>query len=167
MPQFDLHFLTPLTFWSLVSFMILMAILYKYALPAITGILDARQEKIKGDIDQAEKLREDADKILAEYKEKLNYAFQKSEEVVNDAVKKAEEVHQKKLEETLAEKEKILSDARKTIEFEKEKALIEIRTYAVSLTIAATEKLTRKILTDADSTRLAEESIEDVIKTMR
>lgn len=166
MPQFDLHFLTPLTFWSLVSFTILMVILYKYALPAITGILDARQEKIKGDIDQAEKLREDADKILAEYQEKLRYAFQKSEEVVNDAVKKAEEIHQKKIEETQTEKEKILSDARKTIEFEKEKALIEIRTHVVSLTIAATEKLTRKTLTDADSTRLAEESIEDVIKTM-
>lgn len=166
MPQFDLHFLTPLTFWSLVSFTILMVILYKYALPAITGILDARQEKIKGDIDQAEKLREDADKILAEYQEKLRYAFQKSEEVVNDAVKKAEEIHQKKIGETQAEKEKILSDARKTIEFEKEKALIEIRTHVVSLTIAATEKLTRKTLTDADSTRLAEESIEDVIKTM-
>ncbi len=166
MPQFDLHFLTPLTFWSLVSFIILMVILYKYALPAITGILDARQEKIKGDIDQAEKLREDADKILAEYQEKLRYAFQKSEEVVNDAVKKAEVIHQKKIGETQAEKEKILSDARKTIEFEKEKALIEIRTHVVSLTIAATEKLTRKTLTDADSTRLAEESIEDVIKTM-
>ena len=166
MPQFDLHFLTPLTFWSLVSFIILMVILYKYALPAITGILDARQEKIKGDIDQAEKLREDADKILAEYQEKLRYAFQKSEEVVNDAVKKAEEIHQKKIGETQAEKEKILSDARKTIEFEKEKALIEIRTHVVSLTIAATEKLTRKTLTAADSTRLAEESIEDVIKTM-
>ncbi len=166
MPQFDLHFLTPLTFWSMVSFTILMVILYKYALPAITGILDARQEKIKGDIDQAEKLREDADKILAEYQEKLRYAFQKSEEVVNDAVKKAEVIHQKKIEETQAEKEKILSDARKTIEFEKEKALIEIRTHVVSLTIAATEKLTRKTLTAADSTRLAEESIEDVIKTM-
>ncbi|KKM17907.1 hypothetical protein LCGC14_1671030 [marine sediment metagenome] len=166
MPQFDLHFLTPLTFWSMVSFTILMVILYKYALPAITGILDARQEKIKGDIDQAEKLREDADKILAEYQGKLRYAFQKSEEVVNDAVKKAEEIHQKKIEETQAAKEKILSDARKTIEFEKEKALIEIRTHVVSLTIAATEKLTRKTLTAADSTRLAEESIEDVIKTM-
>lgn len=166
MPQFDLHFLTPLTFWTMVSFIILMVILSRYALPAITGILDARQEKIKGDINQAEKLREDAEKILAEYQEKLQYAFQKSEEVVNDAVKKAEEIHQKKLEKTHAEKEKILSDARKTIEFEKDKALIEIRTHAVSLTIAATEKLTRKTLTSADSTRLAEESIADVIKTL-
>ncbi len=166
MPQFDLHFLTPLTFWSIISFVILMAILYKYALPAITEILDSRQKTIIDEIDRAEKLRKDAEKTLAEYQEKLQYAFQKSEEVVNDAVKKAKEIHQKKLYETNAEKEKILSDARKTIEFEKDKALIEIRTHAVSLTIAATEKLTRKTLTDADSTRLAEESIEDVFKTM-
>ncbi|ODS31190.1 MAG: F0F1 ATP synthase B subunit [Candidatus Scalindua rubra] len=167
MPQFDLHFLTPLTFWSIISFIILMAILYKYALPAITEILDSRQKTIIDEIDRAEKLRKDAEKTLAEYQEKLQYAFQKSEEVVNDAVKKAEEIHQKKLYETNAEKEKILSDARKTIEFEKDKALIEIRTHAVYLTIAATEKLTRKTLTDADSIRLAEESIEDVFKTMR
>jgi len=164
MPQFDLHFLTPLIFWSMVSFIILMVILSKYALPAITGILDARQEKIKGDINQAEKLREDAGKVLAEYQEKLQDAFRKSEEVVNDAVNKAQEIHQKKLSETKVEKAKILSDARKTIEIEKDKALKEIRAHVVSLTIAATEKLTRKTLKKADSIRLAEESIKDVLK---
>ncbi len=55
MPQFDLHFLAPLTFWSIISFVILMAILYKYALPAITEILDTRQKTIIDEIDRAEK----------------------------------------------------------------------------------------------------------------
>ena len=164
MPQFDLHFLTPLTFWSLVSFSILMVILYKYALPAITGILDARQEKIKGDIDQAEKLREDAEKKLAEYQEKLQFAFQKSEEVVNDAVKKSEEIHKKKLGQTLAEKEKILSDARKTIDIERKKALAEVRNQVVDLTVYASARLIQKSINHDTAEKLVDDVISEVEK---
>ncbi len=164
MPQFDLHFLTPLTFWSLVSFSILMVILYKYALPAITGILDARQEKIKGDIDQAEKLREDADKVLAEYQEKLQFAFQKSEEVVNDAVKKSEEIHQKKLGQILTEKEKILSDARKTIDIERKKALAEVRNQVVDLTVYASARLIQQSIEHGTAEKLVDEVISEVEK---
>jgi F-type H+-transporting ATPase subunit b len=164
MPQFDLHFLTPLTFWSLVSFSILMVILYKYALPAITGILDARQEKIKGDIDQAEKLREDAEKKLAEYQEKLQFAFQKSEEVVNDAVKKSEEIHQKKLGQILTEKEKILSDARKTIDIERKKALAEVRNQVVDLTVYASARLIQQSIEHGTAEKLVDEVISEVEK---
>ena len=92
MPQFDLHFLAPLTFWSIISFLILMVILYKYALPAITGILDARQEKIKGDIDQAEKLREDAEKLKGEYQRKVIKAEEEAEGKIQAAVVKAKEI---------------------------------------------------------------------------
>jgi len=164
MPQFDLHFLTPLTFWSLVSFSILMVILYKYALPAITGILDARQEKIKGDIDQAEKLREDAEKKLAEYQEKLQFAFQKSEEVVNDAVKKSEEIHQKKLGQILTEKEKILSDARKTIDIERKKALAEVRNQVVDLTVYASARLIQQSINHDTAEKLVDDVISEVEK---
>ena len=162
MPQFDLHFLTPLTFWSIISFSILMAILYKYALLAITGILDARQEKIKGDIDQAEKLREDAEKKLAEYQEKLQFAFQKSEEVVNDAVKKSEEIHQKKLGQILTEKEKILSDARKTIDIERKKALAEVRNQVVDLTVYASARLIQQSINHDTAERLVDDVISEV-----
>ena len=161
MPQFDLHFLTPLTFWSIISFTILMVILYKYALPAITGILDARQEKIKGDIDQAEKLREDAEKKLAEYQEKLQFAFQKSEEVVNDAVKKSEEIHKKKLGQTLAEKEKILSDARKTIDIERKKALAEVRNQVVDLTVYASARLIQQSIGHGTAEKLVDDGISE------
>jgi F-type H+-transporting ATPase subunit b len=141
-----------------------MAILYKYALPAITGILDARQEKIKGDIDQAEKLREDAEKKLAEYQEKLQFAFQKSEEVVNDAVKKSEEIHQKKLGQTLTEKEKILSDARKTIDIERKKALAEVRNQVVDLTVYASARLIQQSINHDTAEKLVDDVISEVEK---
>jgi len=141
-----------------------MVILYKYALPAITGILDARQEKIKGDIDQAEKLREDAEKKLAEYQEKLQFAFQKSEEVVNDAVKKSEEIHKKKLGQTLAEKEKILSDARKTIDIERKKALAEVRNQVVDLTVYASARLIQQSIEHGTAEKLVDEVISEVEK---
>ncbi len=92
MPQFDLHYLTPLTFWSLISFIILMVILYKYALPSITEILDARQEKIKGDIDQAEKLRGDAERLKGEYQRNVIKAEEEAEGKIQAAVVKAKEI---------------------------------------------------------------------------
>ncbi len=160
MPQFDLHFLAPLTFWSIISFLILMVILYKYALPAITGILDARQEKIKGDIDQAEKLREDTERLKEEYQKKVVKADEEAEGKIQAAVVKAKEISDEIVKDAHQAAVDDRAKAQLGIDIERKKALAEVRNQVIDLTILSSSRLIQQ------STRreTAEKLVDDVIK---
>ncbi len=160
MPQFDLHFLAPLTFWSIISFLILMAILYKYALPAITGILDARQEKIKGDIDQAEKLREDAERLKEEYQRKVIKAEEEAEGKIQAAVVKAKEIGDGIVKESHQAAADNRDKAQLGIDIEKKKALAEVRNQVIDLTILSSSRLIQQSM----QRKTAESLVDNVIK---
>ncbi len=160
MPQFDLHYLTPLTFWSLISFIILMVILYKYALPSITEILDARQEKIKGDIDQAEKLRGDAERLKGEYQRNVIKAEEEAEGKIQAAVVKAKEISDQIVKESHQAAADNRAKAQLGIDIERKKALAEIRNQVVDLTILSSSKLIQQSM----QRKTAESLVDDVIK---
>ena len=160
MPQFDLHYLTPLTFWSLISFIILMVILYKYALPSITEILDARQEKIKGDIDQAEKLRGDAERLKGEYQRNVIKAEEEAEGKIQAAVVKAKEISDGIVKESNQAAADNRAKAQLGIDIERKKALAELRNQVVDLTILSSSKLIQQSM----QRKTAESLVDDVIK---
>ena len=160
MPQFDLHYLTPLTFWSLISFIILMVILYKYALPSITEILDARQEKIKGDIDQAEKLRGDAERLKGEYQRNVIKAEEEAEGKIQAAVVKAKEISDGIVKEGNQAAADNRAKAQLGIDIERKKALAELRNQVVDLTILSSSKLIQQSM----QRKTAESLVDDVIK---
>ena len=57
MPQFEPDFFSSLIFWEVISFGILLFVLYKYAFPGILSALEEREKKIKDSLDQAEQHR--------------------------------------------------------------------------------------------------------------
>ena len=61
MPQFESHFFSSLIFWEVVSFGILLFVLYKFAFPGILSALEEREKKIKDSLDQAEMHRSAAE----------------------------------------------------------------------------------------------------------
>jgi F-type H+-transporting ATPase subunit b len=65
LPQFDANYFSSQIFWTIVSFVTLMVLLWKYVIPAITNVLDARNQQIKNDLDGAEQLRTKAEETLA------------------------------------------------------------------------------------------------------
>ena len=85
MPQFDVHFFSSLIFWELVSFGILLWVLYKFAFPPILDALETRERKIRDSIEQAEQNRLTAEQRLAEYEAKLRGAAREAEAVVAEA----------------------------------------------------------------------------------
>ncbi len=164
MPQFDLHFLAPLTFWSIISFLILMVILYKYALPAITEILDARQEKIKGDIDQAEKLREDAERLKGEYQRKVIQAEEEAEGKIQTAVIKAKEISDEIVKEGHQTAADDRAKAQLGIDIERKKALAEVRNQVIDLTILSSSRLIQQSMQRGTAEKLVDEVIKKVGK---
>ncbi len=67
MPQFDTTAFTPQLFWLAVTFGVLFFVLRRFALPRLSRIMEARQERIDADLDKAASVKEEADRVLAEY----------------------------------------------------------------------------------------------------
>ena len=151
-----------LMIWTLLVFGITLVLLARLAFPRITEALDKRQKAIEDSIDSAERTREEADKILAEYRERLQEARGQADEIVQSA-RQMGETHEREAKEQAKE---LASDAaqraQRDIEAATQRALQELRREVADLTIAATEKVTRKTLDSADQKRLVEEALSEL-----
>ena len=164
MPQFDTAFFSSLLFWEVVSFAILLFVLYKYAFPPILGTLEARERKIRETLEQAERQRADAERRLREYETKLRAASEEANAMVAEAKTRAQRVLEENEQRMLADAERIKADATREIDHERRRALSEIRQQAVDLALLAAEKLVERSLTDQDHRRLAEEALSAVAR---
>lgn len=168
MPQFEqVEVFSSLIFWSLLSFGLLFFLLKRYAFPPILEALESREKKIRGDIDSAEKLREEARLIKETLEKELKSAHERASTIVQMATGEAKKIQEKTLEETQAKVRQMQSDVEREMETSRNKLLNEIRSYTAALTIASTEKFLKKALDEKDKKRLAEESIEEVIKEIK
>ena len=95
--------------WTLLVFGATMLLLSKLAFPRISAALGRRQKAIEDSIDTAERTREEADKILAEYRERLKEARTQADEIVQRA-RQAAETHE---QESKGRGQEIIEDAAK------------------------------------------------------
>ena len=168
MPQLtDFSVFSSLIFWSLLSFGVLLIALKKYAFPPILDILEARQKKISSDIQDAEKLKADAQEMKVDYERQLKTAHEKADTIVQLATEEARKNQDKKIKETQAKCQQMKNDAEQEIKMNRGKLLSEIRGFAAELTIASTEKIIRRSLDNDDKKRLVESSIEEVMQEMK
>jgi len=128
--------------------------------------LEMREKKIRSDIEASERLKEEAQEIKRELEETLKAAHGKAETILQLAHDEAKKSQEKSLHETEAKVRQIQKDAEQEILNSRNDLLQEIRSYTAALTIASTEKFLKKSLGDADSKRLVEESIEQVIQEL-
>ncbi len=151
-----------LMIWTLLVFVIGFAVLRRFAFPRIGEALDRRQHAIEESIDAAARTREEADQLLAEYRERLREAREQAEEIVIRA-RKAAEVHEREAgEQARVVRDEMLERTRREIEAETRRAIDEIRAAVADLTILATEKVTRRALSDDDQRRLVEEALAEL-----
>jgi F-type H+-transporting ATPase subunit b len=148
--------------WTLLLFGISLLILWKLAFPRISAALDRRQHAIEEAIDTAEQTRRQADELLAEYRARLNEARGQAQEIIERA-RKAGETHERESEQDArARREQLMEQARRDIEAETRRAIQEIRREVADLTVMATEKVTRKVLTEEDQRRLIDEALKEL-----
>ncbi|HKR79042.1 MAG TPA: F0F1 ATP synthase subunit B [Nitrospira sp.] len=167
MPQFESHFFSSLIFWEVVSFGILLFVLYKFAFPGIVSVLEEREKKIKDSLDQAERHRADAERRLKEYEAKLAGASREAEGVLAAAKERAQRLMEENEQRLTAEAERIKGDATREIDHERRKAIQDIRSQTTELALMVAEKVVQRSLTDADHRRLADEALDALSKTSR
>lgn len=148
-----------LMLWTLLSFGVALFVLRKYAFPKITEALDKRQHAIEESIDTATRTKAEADELLAVYRERLKEARAQADDIVTRARAAGASVERDASEAGQARREELLEQARKDIQAETRRAIGEIRSEVADLTVAATEKVTRKTLTEEDQKRLVDEAL--------
>ena len=151
-----------LMLWTLLAFVGAVLLLRRYAFPRIQDALDRRQRAIEDSIDAAERTRRDADELLAEYRERLREARGQAEEIVARARKAAENAEREGQEAGRARREELMEQTRRDIEAETRRAIQEIRKEVADMTVLATEKLTRKSLTEDDQRQLVDETLSEL-----
>jgi F-type H+-transporting ATPase subunit b len=153
-------------FWVLISFVIFIGVFIKYGKAQVLSGLDKRIDEIKNELDVAEKLRVDAQELLAEYQRKQKDAIGEAERIIQDAKNNAEALRQKAeddLQKSMSRREQQLNDRLKRIE---DNARQEVEAYTAQIAInAARSVLNEKIDSKIDK-NLQEETLKQASKTL-
>jgi F-type H+-transporting ATPase subunit b len=145
------------SFWTLVIFLVLLAVLAKWAFPPILGYAAAREKRIQDSLDEAKRTRDEAAALLAQQRQELTGARQEAQHIITDAKQAAEKVRTELINQAKADQETMLTRAKQEIDRERERAVESIRHEAVDLAIAAAAKLMEKKLGAEDDRRLVSE----------
>jgi F-type H+-transporting ATPase subunit b len=151
-----------LMIWTLVLFLFTMWVLSKVAFPKIQEALDKRAKTIAESIEAAERQRRESDELLAEYRERLTEAREQADDIMARARKAAETAEAEAKTAGREKGEELVAAAQREIDAATRRSLEQIRKEVADLTVLATEKVTRKSLSEEDQRRLVEEALSEV-----
>ena len=143
---------TGMIFWTVVVFGILLALLWRFGWPAIIKSVEDRERRIQQQLDEAERARAEAARLLEEHKRTIAGAKADAQEILAKAKAVADKERETLLAKARQEYEQLLERARHEIEAEKEKVIVALRREAVDLSIAAASKLLQAQL-DSETNR--------------
>lgn len=151
-----------LAFWTLLTFITLLVILGKYAWGPLLGALDKREKGIQDNIDDAKRQRDEAEKLLAEYREQLAEGRRQAQAMVAEGREAADALRKELEAKAREETQAMLANARREIAREREAAVGAVRRESVDVALAVASRLLSERL-DADRDRqLAMDYIEDL-----
>ena len=148
-----------LMIWTLICFGVVFLVLRKFAFGPIQSIINERRERIRQSIEEAEHARVEARRLLEEHRSLIGEARRDAEEILAEARRVADAQRERVKEETEADRQRRLEETRRQIEAETQRALVQIRAEVAELTLAATAKVTGKVLDDSDHRRLIDEAV--------
>ncbi|MEZ5124683.1 MAG: F0F1 ATP synthase subunit B [Thermoleophilia bacterium] len=151
-----------LSIWTLITFLVALFILWKYAFGPIQRVLDERRANIQNSMDVAEETRAEAQRLLEEYKATLAKVRSESEEILERSRTTGEHAKAEILAEARAQSDRILTQANEQIERDTRAALRDLKGQIADLTAMATEKVTLRSLSEDDQVRLINEALAEL-----
>ena len=144
MELFVLSYLQSQYFWTTAAFLLLLAIITRVVVPAVTAVLDARASQIQNDLETARNTRAEAEASLADYSAKIAAARKEAADMLSQSRAEAEalaKTRMQQLEDELARKTEL---AKQQIDASKAEALREVRANVAKMVITVTESLLDK-----------------------
>ena len=151
--------------WTIATFLVLLALLAKFAWRPLLEALEKRQESIRQSLDDARQAKQELERLQVESQRILAQARTEAEAIVartrDDANRLREELRQKAQQEASG----IVRNAEQQIELETARALQQIRTEAVDLSVAIASKLLQRNVSREDNERLINETFKQLEAT--
>ncbi len=150
---------------QIIGFLLAVWILKAFAWKPLLKMLDDRKQKIIGDINEAENIKSDANKLLDEYQSKLRdietEARAKIQEAVSDGNRIASEIREQARDESRL----ILAKSREELARDVAKARVQLRDDMASMVVRAAEKIISTKLDDPEQKRLLDDFLKEVDRT--
>ena len=148
--------------YSLIAFAVLALLFKKFAYQPVKKGMEARTERIRKDLDQAEKAKSEAESILDEYKKQLADAKNESNRIIDEARQQAEKVKSDLTESANKEVAELKAKATEDIETARNAAIASLQSSVASMAIELAEKVVEKNLDKDTNRRLIDSFIEKV-----
>ena len=156
-----------LQIWTLVSFVVLLALLAKFAFKPIAQALDRRSETIKKSIEEAEKQRAEAKELMDDYQKQLAEARSEANKIIEEARGLGENVRKEVVEKANAEASALVQRSQEEIHRQKEKGIQELKDTVASLSVQIASKVIEKEVNEATHRQLVENLIKDLSKIQK
>lgn len=148
--------------WSMVTFLLLLFVLKRVAWGPIISALETRENEIKEALNSAANARADAEKATADYESIKKEAQSEAQTLLSDAKAMKDKMISEAVEEAKIKADAEINSALELIDAEKAKAVKEIKTVVVDLSIQAASKLINKNLDNADNKKFINETIDEI-----
>ncbi len=145
--------------WGSIAFFLLLIVMWKFALPPIRRAMEARTERIQGDLDSAASAKTEAEELRASYDARLAEANAEAARIIEEARAAAETVRQERLAAIEPEIAERRAQAEADIEAARARAMAEVRADITSIAVGAAEQVVRASIDEAAHAQLIEDYI--------
>ena len=150
--------------WTILTFLVLLGVLAKFAWNPLLKMLKDREELIRSSLDDAEKARTELERLNSEGEDIVNKARSEAQTILAEGKAAASKLKDETLNATKDQAKSILTEAEKQIRIEKDKAIEEIKSEVVDLSLSVAAKLIKKNISREDNHALIDESLKNVTK---
>jgi F-type H+-transporting ATPase subunit b len=148
--------------WTIVVFLVLLALLRKFAWRPLLQALEARQQTIRQSLDDADKAKKELQRLQEESAQIVREARVEAESIVSRSRSNAERLKEEIRQKARADAESIVRTAERQIQLETQQALRQIRQEAADMSVAIASKLIQRNLSKEDNQRLIDDALKQI-----
>jgi F-type H+-transporting ATPase subunit b len=148
--------------WGSLAFLVLLGIMWKFGVPAVKNMEQAREERIRNDLEGAERARTEAEAEKAQYLAQIAGAREEAGRIIEEARQSAEQVRRDLIAKAEADAAEVRQRAEADIEVQRQRALTELRGDVAQLSIDLAERIVERNL-DRDTQRQLVDSFIDQV----
>jgi F-type H+-transporting ATPase subunit b len=148
--------------WTIITFLVLLGLLAKFAWRPLLRALDSRQESIRKSLDDARLAKQELERLQQESAQIIRQARVEADGIIGRSREDAERLREDLKQKARAEADAVVKNAERQISLETARALQQIRTEAVDLSVMIASKIIQRNLSKEDNERLIDEALRQV-----
>jgi F-type H+-transporting ATPase subunit b len=148
--------------WTIITFLLLLVLLARYAWKPLLAFLASREETIKTSLENAQTAKKELERIQQESAQIIRKAHGEAESIVSRSWSDAEKVREEMKQKAKTEADAIVKESQRQIELETGRALRQIRSEVADLSIAIASKVIQRNVSKEDNSRLIEDTLKQI-----